>query len=189
MGFFGHFRRLSDGAVISGQGISLRFPVVDDFAQWSTLRAQSRRFLEPWEPTWPEDELAPSAFRHRIRRYRELRGEDLCYPYFIFAGDTLVGAVTLSNVRRGVAQTATLGYWTGEPHARQGHMAKALALLLPHAFSALALHRVEAACLPRNAASIGLLEKAGFEREGFARAYLQIAGRWEDHLLYAKVSP
>lgn len=189
MGFFSNLRRLSDGAVLSGQGVSLRFPSVDDFAQWSALRARSRAFLEPWEPVWPEDELSASAFRYRIRRYREMRGDDLCYPYFIFAGEELVGRVTLSNVRRGVAQTATLGYWVGEPHVRRGFMGQALTLLLPHAFAALALHRVEAACLPRNTASIRLLQKVGFAQEGYARAYLQIAGQWEDHLLFAKLGP
>lgn len=175
--------------MLTGQGVILRFPHTDDFPQWAQLRAGSRSFLEPWEPVWPADELSPSAFRFRIRRYRDLRDDDLCYPYFIFDGQTLVGAVTLSNIRRGVAQCGTLGYWTGEPHIRKGYMSRALALLVPHCFSALALHRVEAACLPRNAASIGLLEKSGFEREGYARSYLQIAGKWEDHVLYAKVAP
>jgi [ribosomal protein S5]-alanine N-acetyltransferase len=130
------------------------------------------------------------SYRNRIRRYRELATEDSCYPYFIFAASrTLVGAVTLTNVRRGVAQTATLGYWMGEPFVRQGHMGRALSLLVPHAFGDLSLHRIEAACLPRNEASIRLLERSGFAREGLAKSYLQIAGRWEDHALYAKLAP
>ena len=189
MGLLDSFRRTSDIATLSGQGVSLRFPVPDDFEAWSGLRARSREFLEPWEPVWPSDELSPAAFRIRIRRYRQLRNEDLCYPYFIFSGGNFVGAATLSNVRRGVAHTATLGYWVGQPYARSGYMSRALTLLLPHCFSTLALHRAEAACLPRNTASIRLLEKVGFEREGYARSYLQIAGRWEDHLLYAKIGP
>lgn len=188
MGFLEAFRRGPDQRDISGQGLLLRYPVMEDHGQWAQLRAGSRAFLEPWEPTWPDDELLAASFRHRIRRYRDLIAEDLCYPYFIFKGDVLLGAVTLSNVRRGVAQTATLGYWIGETHSRQGHMGRALSLLLPHAFSALGLHRVEAACLPRNAASIRLLESAGFAREGHARAYLKIAGRWEDHLLFGRVA-
>ena len=174
---------------VQGEGVFLRAAQMSDFPQWMALREKSRDFLTPWEPTWPDDEFSQSAFRYRIRRYRDMREDDLCYPYFIFSGDTLVGAVTLSNVRRGVAQAGTLGYWIGEPHVRRGYMLKALSLLVPHCFSALGLHRVEAACLPRNEASIGLLEKAGFEREGYAKSYLQIAGKWEDHLLYAKVSP
>lgn len=187
MGFLSSLRQSLGQREIAGEGLTLRFPVMDDHDQWARLRGQSRSFLEPWEPLWQDDELAASNFRQRIRRYRELIADDLCYPYFIFAGDELLGAVTLSNLRRGVAQTATLGYWMGEPHARRGHMGRALALLVPHAFSALALHRIEAACLPRNTASIRLLERAGFEREGHARAYLKIAGHWEDHLLYGKV--
>ncbi len=187
MAFLMSFRRSSDPSALAGQGLALRFPVMEDFAQWCELRARSRAFLEPWEPRWPDDELALASFRHRIRRYRELIAEDVCYPYFILHGEKLLGAVTLSNVRRGVAQTATLGYWIGEPHARRGHMGRALSVLLPHAFGGLNLHRVEAACLPRNAASICLLERAGFAREGQARAYLQIAGTWEDHLLFGKV--
>lgn len=189
MGFLSTFRRSRATSTLSGQGVSLRFPVKDDFQEWVHLRIASRSFLEPWEPTWPDDEFSQSAFRYRIRRYRDLREDDLCYPYFIFAENSLVGAVTLSNVRRGVAQAGTLGYWIGEPFTRRGYMHRALSLLVPHCFAGLGLHRVEAACLPRNQASIGLLEKAGFEREGYARSYLQIAGTWEDHLLYAKVSP
>jgi ribosomal-protein-alanine N-acetyltransferase len=187
MGFLASFRRSSEQHEMVGNGLTLRFPVMEDHAQWAGLRNRSRAFLEPWEPVWLADELTAASFRNRVRRYRELIADDLCYPYFIFSGDHLLGAVTLSNVRRGVAQSATLGYWIGQPHARQGHMGRALTLLVPHAFSGLGLHRIEAACLPRNAASIRLLERAGFSREGQARAYLKIAGQWEDHLLFGKV--
>ncbi len=193
MGLLESFRKPHEPRGIFGQDLTLRFPAMEDFEAWTRLRSESRAFLEPWEPTWPADDLTLPAFRHRVRRYRELAGEDTCYPYFIFAvgrtgGRTLVGAVTLSNVRRGVAQSATLGYWIGVPHARKGIMGRAIAMLLPHAFNDLSLHRVEAACLLRNTASVRLLEAAGFEREGFARAYLRIAGRWEDHVLFAKVA-
>jgi [ribosomal protein S5]-alanine N-acetyltransferase len=188
MGLLETFRRPVEPRSIFGNGVMLRFPTVDDYVAWSALRSDSRSFLQPWEPSWPADDLTLPAFRNRIRRYRELAAEDLCYPYFIYAeGRRLLGAVTLANVRRGVAQTATLGYWIGKPHAQQGHMGRALAVLMSHAFSELSLHRIEAACLPRNAASIALLKRAGFEQEGYARAYLQIAGQWEDHLLFAKL--
>ena len=99
----------------------------------------------------------------------------------------LVGGITLSNVRRGVAQAGNLGYWIGEPHARRGHMNAAVRALLPFAFGGLRLHRVEAACIPSNAASIRLLERNGFTREGYAREYLCINGIWQDHLLYARL--
>jgi ribosomal-protein-alanine N-acetyltransferase len=174
---------------IPGAGVVLRTPQMADFEAWAELRAQSREFLTPWEPTWPADELSRTAFRRRLRRYaRDLR-EDLTYPFFVFrAGDdVLLGGLTLSHVRRGVAQSAALGYWMGQPYAGRGHMSAAVAALVPFAFQALRLHRVEAACVPTNQPSIRLLEKNGFEREGYARRYLCINGIWADHYLYARV--
>jgi ribosomal-protein-alanine N-acetyltransferase len=172
---------------IEGASVLLRTPQMSDFAEWAELREQSRQFLVPWEPTWPADDLTRGAFRRRMRRYaREIR-DDLAYPFFVFRArdNALVGALTLSNVRRGVAQSASLGYWVGAPHANQGNMTAALTALLPFAHRTLRLRRVEAACLPHNVASIRLLERTGFEREGYAREYLCIAGKWQDHLLFA----
>ena len=168
----------------------IRVPEMGDYEQWAALRAVSRAFLTPWEPIWPSNDLARTAFRSRIRQYWRDIDEDIAYPYFIYTpdGETLVGALTLSNVRRGVAQTATLGYWIGEPHARHGYMTSAVRLICDFAFRHLGLHRVEAACLPHNAASIGLLRKCGFAQEGLARGYLKIAGEWRDHLLFARLS-
>ena len=168
----------------------IRVPDMGDYEQWASLRAGSREFLTPWEPVWPANDLTRTAFRARVRQYWRDIDEDVAYPYFIFdtAGETLVGALTLSNVRRGVAQTATLGYWTGLPFARQGYMTSGVKLILEFAFRHLGLHRVEAACLPHNQASIGLLRKCGFAHEGLARGYLKIAGDWRDHLLFARLS-
>ena len=168
----------------------IRVPDMGDYEQWSALRAQSRDFLMPWEPIWPTNDLTRTAFRSRIRQYWRDIDEDVAYPYFIYTadGEQLVGALTLSNVRRGVAQTATLGYWIGEPHARKGYMTSAVQLICEFAFRHLGLHRVEAACLPHNTASIGLLHKCGFAHEGLARGYLKIAGGWRDHLLFARLS-
>lgn len=108
------------------------------------------------------------------------------WPLFIFDGEdeALLGAVTLSNIRRGVAETGTLGYWVGQPHAGRGVGTTAVRAMLAYAFGPLKLHRVEAACLPTNYASRRVLEKAGFRHEGLARAYLKINGRWADHLLF-----
>jgi ribosomal-protein-alanine N-acetyltransferase len=167
----------------------LRVPDMNDYEQWAALRSLSREFLTPWEPVWPGGDLTRSAFRSRIRQYWRDIDDDVSYPYFIFDAEAqvLVGALTLSNVRRGVAQTGTLGYWIGLPYARKGYMTSALRLTLEFAFGRLGLHRVEASCLPHNRASIGLLEKSGFEREGVARGYLKIAGEWRDHLLFARL--
>jgi ribosomal-protein-alanine N-acetyltransferase len=168
----------------------LRVPDMSDYEQWAELRSLSRDFLTPWEPLWPANDLTRTAFRSRIRQYWRDIDEDAAYPYFIFdgEGDVLVGALTLSNVRRGVAQTATLGYWIGLPHARRGYMTSAVRLVVDFAFRHLGLHRVEAACLPHNTASMALLGKCGFEREGLARGYLKIAGEWRDHVLFARLN-
>lgn len=170
--------------------VTLRVPDMPDHEQWAKLRHDSREFLMPWEPIWPANDLTRSAFRIRIRQYLRDIDDDLAYPYFIFdaKAETLVGALTLSNVRRGVAQTGTLGYWIGAPYARHGYMTSAVNLMLDFAFNHLSLHRVEAACLPHNEPSIGLLTKCGFEPEGRARGYLKIAGEWRDHLLFAKLA-
>jgi ribosomal-protein-alanine N-acetyltransferase len=167
----------------------IRVPEMSDYEQWAALRAASREFLTPWEPIWPANDLTRAAFRSRIRQYWRDIDEDVAYPYFIFdaQGQVLVGALTLSNVRRGVAQTGTLGYWIGLAHARQGYMTSAVRLTLDFAFRHLGLHRVEASCLPHNQASIRLLQKCGFAREGLARGYLKIAGEWRDHLLFARL--
>ncbi len=114
---------------------------------------------------------------------------DQGYPFFLFRNDghVLLGGLTLTNIRRGVAQAGSLGYWIGAPFAHRGYMTAAVRALIPFVFDALKLHRLEAACIPRNSASIGLLEKTGFQREGMARDYLCINGIWQDHLLYARL--
>lgn len=172
---------------LHGEKVMLRTPEMADQEEWAALRLQSRDFLLPWEPTWPINDLTRAAFRSRLKRYLRDIGDGAAYPFFIFSADehTLLGAVTLSNIRRGVAQTATLGYWIGAPYARHGYMTAALCMLLPYAFEQLHLHRVEAACLPHNHASVALLRRCGFEQEGRARGYLRINGEWQDHFLFA----
>lgn len=174
---------------IRGSRVMLRAPAIADFQQWARLRDDSRSFLTPWEPIWPADDLTKMAFRRRIKRYtREIRA-GTGYPFFIFSpdGETLLGGLTLAQVQRGVTQSGVLGYWMGAGHAGKGLMSAAVRALIGFAFDTLHLNRIEAACLPHNAASIRLLEKVGFAREGYARRYLCIDGRWQDHLLYGLV--
>lgn len=158
-----------------------------DWAVWADLRAASRDFLIPWEPAWPPDALTRAAFSRRLRRQAQEWRDDLGYGFLVFdrLTDTLTGGIGIGNVRRGVAQMATIGYWVGEPFARRGYISAATRLALQFAFGHLGLHRIEASCLPNNTASRGLLEKVGFIEEGYARAYLRIDGRWRDHILYA----
>lgn len=187
MAFLRSIRSLGDDLEVAGRRVRMRPPVAADYAAWARLRAQSRAFLKPWEPTWPSDDLSRRAYRARLRRYARDRRADALYPLFVFrrADDCLIGGITLSNVRRGVAQTATIGYWIGQPYANQGYMSDAVDAVVDHAFEELALHRLEAACLPTNEPSIRLLKRCGFIREGYARRYLKIDGAWADHLLFA----
>lgn len=176
---------------IRGPSLTLRPPTVADYSAWAELRALSRTHLTPWEPAWSRDDLSRQMYRRRLRAYAKDVRDDLGYSFFISeeATGTLVGGITLSNVRRGSAQSAALGYWIGKPYAGEGRMSEAVKTMLPFAFRTLRLHRLEAACMPANAPSIRVLERAGFEREGLARGYLKINGRWEDHLLYGAVAP
>jgi len=169
-----------------GERVFVRPPERGDYEEWASLRARSRSFLAPWEPSWTPDALNRAGFRARIARYAEDWRTDQGYNFFIFnTNEALAGGIGLSNVRRGVAETASLGYWIGEPFARQGYMSAALGLVLDFAFDRLRLHRVEAACLPTNVPSRSLLLRIGFGQEGYARQYLLIDGKWQDHLLFA----
>lgn len=178
------------GPVIGGDAVSLRSPRGSDYAAWADLRFESEDYLRPWEPTWPQDDLTRAAFRRRLSIYQREVEAGNAHPYFIFAdqGRTLVGAITLSNIRRGVADTGTLGYWIGQRFAGKGYGTAAVQALARHAFDALGLHRLEAACVPANDASRRVLEKSGFELEGRARAYLKINGVWADHLLFGRIT-
>jgi ribosomal-protein-alanine N-acetyltransferase len=174
---------------LEGDGVVLRMPQMTDFEEWAALRETSRDFLTPWEPTWPDDDVTRGAFRRRIKRYAEDLRSDQGYAFLItrYSDGALVGGLTLANIRRGVAQAGSVGYWMGQPFIRQGYMTAAVRAVIPFGFTSLRLHRIEAACIPKNNGSIRLLEKTGFVREGFAREYLCINGTWQDHLLYARL--
>jgi len=182
-GFLKHLR-------LDGERIYLRAQRAKDWRSWSRLRLSSRDFLAPWEPTWPADALTRFAYRRRVKAQIAESRQGLGYTLHIFRhqDQALLGAITLGQIRRGVALTATLGYWIGEPFARQGYMAEAMELVMRFAFRELGLHRVEAACLPSNDASQALLKRLGFREEGLARGYLRIAGEWRDHLLFARLN-
>ena len=179
------------GLRVEGEGVLLRPPRASDYAEWRELRAQSRAFLQPWEPIWPSDDLSRAAFRRRLLAYARDREVGAAYPFFVIraADGALTGGITLSNVRRGVAQMGSVGYWCGKPYTRQGLTLAAVRALTEFSFRTLALHRLEAACIPDNAPSRRLLAQAGFAEEGFAQAYLKINGAWRDHVLFGLVSP
>ncbi len=170
-------------------GVRLRPPRMADFPAWAELRRASRGFLQPWEPTWPADDLTRAAFRRRLSIYGRDQEGGQGYPFFVFRAEdgALVGGVNLRDVKRGVSQSGAVGYWVGAAHARRGHTLLAVRAVARFAFGRLGLNRLEAACVPENAASRRLLELAGFEHEGLARSYLKINGSWRDHLLFARL--
>ena len=170
-----------------GPRVILRPLQRQDEKQWAEIREVSRSFLERWEPKWPSDATSPAAFRRRLKRFSAEWRDGTTYSFLIFnrSDDRLCGGITLSNIRRRVAQSGSVGYWVGAPYARKGVMSEAVQLLLNFSFDTLGLHRIEAACLPSNGPSRGLLEKSGFVQEGLARKFLRIDGMWQDHVCYA----
>ena len=174
--------------VLHGPRILLRGPQPRDYVAWRNLRRDSREFLKPFEPRWSEVDLTRRVFMARLMRGRHEASQGTDYNFLMFVTEgrreILVGGLTLSNIRRRAAQFGTLGYWMGERWAGKGLMTEAVGALLPYAFEGLNLHRVHAAFLPHNMASRRVLEKNGFREEGFAEKYLQIDGRWADHVLF-----
>ena len=169
----------------------LRRPKLSDFDQWADLRQMSADFLQPYEPRWTDDELSRGSFKARLRRQEADINSGRGLPWFLLENTPtprLLGGLTLSNIRRGVAQTATLGYWMGEPFAGKGYMSQAVKAVCAAAFETHRLHRIEASTVLKNARSQGLLEKCGFKREGVAKSYLKINGQWEDHILFARIN-
>jgi ribosomal-protein-alanine N-acetyltransferase len=169
--------------------LTLRLPVHGDFRNWLALRMESRDFLEPWEPSWTEEHLSRKSFANRVYWSARASAGGTALPLFLFRreDEALVGGITLDNIRRGPAQTGTLGYWVGARFARNGYMREAIRAVVHYAFTTLDMSRVDAACLPENTASRGVLEKTGFKYEGVAQSYLQINGRWRNHVLYANL--
>lgn len=184
---FRFFSRNSSQVELSSHRLLLRMPQASDYRAWQKLRAESRDFLQPWEPKWRPDELSGSAFRARLNRYEEEYEAGQAIALFLFGQEEeeLLGGITIGLIRRGVAQSCMIGYWMGERHAGKGYMSHALELVIPYIFGPLELHRIEAACIADNRRSIHLLEKAGFQNEGILRGYLKIDGQWRDHLMFS----
>ncbi len=180
-------RRNRPASVLTTDRLILRPPQMRDHEHWANLRRDSRAFLTPWEPSWSGDHLSARAFRNRVSWSERMIRQGEAWPLLLFRteDEAIVGGLTLSNIRRDPAEAGTLGYWVGEPFAAQGYMTEALAALRTFAFRELDISRLEAACLPENLASRRLLERCQFKYEGVAQAYLQIAGRWRNHVLYA----
>ena len=171
---------------LTGKRVFLRPPKRRDALKWQKLRMSSKSFLVPWEPSWDASSCTRRAYLRYFKNSNYLANMDRAYSFLIFKADdkTLLGGINIGNVRRGVSQSASLGYWIGEKHSRNGYMKEALKLLIPSLFIDLRLNRIEAATLEENIASKNLLKKIGFKKEGVLRKYLKINGAWRDHILY-----
>lgn len=176
-------------SAIKTECMTLRLPIHADFKPWADLRENSADHLIPWEPIRSPDHLTRKAFTNRVYWAARAETQGTALPLMLIRREdnALIGAITLDNIRRGPVQAGTLGYWIGAPYARQGYMKEAIQAVVHHAFQIMDLSRIEAACLPENAPSRGVLEKCGFKYEGVAQSYLQINGRWRNHVLYANL--
>lgn len=154
-------------------------------------RVENRAHLAPWEPLRDEAFYTPEHAAKTLAEGVEAARQDRAYPCLVLDrdGGAILATFTLANLVRGLFQACHLGYGVAARAQGQGLMHEALQAGLAWAFDGLGLHRVMANHLPRNERSARLLARLGFEREGYAKRYLQIAGVWEDHVLTARIRP
>ena len=173
---------------LAGRRVRLRTLSEEDYEAWFALRVRCRDWLRPWEPRpsgappTAEDHASFASRCAARERERQLGGG---FGFGTFLDRRLVGEITLSSIQRGPFQNGFLGYWTDRELAGQGLAPEAAAVVLQFAFEELELHRVEVAIVPRNAASLRVVDKLGIRFEGVATRFLEIDGRWEDHARYA----
>lgn len=167
----------------------VRLIAVEDAAPLAELVRINREFLAPWEPIRPEEYFTADGQRRGIGEALEHHGRGTLLPHVIVGHDQIVGRVTLSNIVRGAFQSCNLGYWVASAHNGRGFATAAVRDIMAVAFRELGLHRIEAGTLPHNVASQRVLERNGFARFGLAPAYLNIAGRWQDHAMYQALNP
>jgi ribosomal-protein-alanine N-acetyltransferase len=166
--------------------VHIRPVEVDDAANLASAYVANRRFLAPWEPIREEIFFTTAGQRSRIATVRSDPG---AYGCVILDDDgALVGTITLSGIVYGPACTANLGYWVAQDANGRGLATRAAGLMLDVAFGELDLHRVQAGTLLHNTGSQRVLERNGFERIGVAHSYLLIAGQWQDHVLFQRIS-
>ena len=165
--------------------ITLRPFAMNDAEVLLGLRIKNRAFFTPFEPRRPMNAFTLSAQREQIASDEECFAAGTRYAFAIWTYDALVGRVSLDNIARGAWQNATLGYYVDRDYNGRGIATQAVRGAVEYAFTEGRLHRVQAGAMPRNAASIRVLEKAGFRFEGLSLRYVQINGTWEDHNMYA----
>ena len=168
----------------------LRPPRASDVPELRHLLRVNAEHLRPWEPAPApgEDPTSLTAVANRVACQRRDWKRDDSYSLLLTLrerGEPIVGRITLGGVRRGAFQNAHVGYWIDREHQRRGLTSEGVAGAFAFAFGMAKLHRLQIAIMPRNLASLRVMEKLGARKEGLAEGYLRIAGRWEDHVVFA----
>jgi ribosomal-protein-alanine N-acetyltransferase len=166
-------------ALGTGSSVYIRLPEPDDCQEFIELNRKSINFYRGLASPM----TTTQQFADYISRCRQDDFESMLICRITDA--SIVGVINLSQIFRGGFQSAYLGYQTGAPFAGQGYMTEAIQLVLRHAFNDMKLHRLEANIQPDNKASIALVKRAGFTKEGYSQRYLKINGRWRDHERWA----
>jgi ribosomal-protein-alanine N-acetyltransferase len=172
--------------VLTSADVRLRPLAVSDARAWHAARARSAAWLAPWEATVPPGgERRPASFRSLVRTLRRNARAGTTYPFAIDVAQEFTGQLTVSNIVRGSARFASIGYWIDQAYAGRGVMPRAVAMAIDHCLGAGGLHRIEIAIRPENTNSLRVVEKLGIREIGFAPHYLHIDGAWRDHRIYA----
>ena len=173
-------------AVLMGKRVHLRPPRRADQKTFIAQARASRNLHRGWVQA-PE---TPSAYTAYVERYRAGRAQPRHAGFLVVRNedDALAGVINFSEIVRGAFHSAYVGYYAFAPLAGDGYMTEGFALALDFAFRRLKLHRVEANVQPANRRSLALVERVGFEREGYSRRYVKIAGRWRDHVRLAMLA-
>ena len=173
---------------LDGERTAIRPLALSDVDEFTAAVAGNRAHTEPWEPIHAEAHYTRVGQAETLRRDVEAWDIGTGYAFAIVdreRGERIIGRIALGNVVHGAWRNATLGYWVAAEVGGHGHGTAAAVLICAFAFEHAGLHRVQPAVIPRNVRSIRVVEKAGFRREGRALRYLNIAGRWEDHDIFA----
>lgn len=152
---------------------------------------ENQSHLAPWEPLRPLDYHCLRAWKKRIKRFKSQYAEGSALRVVALVPGTgdVIGVCSCTNIVKGVFQSCDVGYSVSKDFAGQGFMTEILGCTVDYMFREFDLHRVAASYVPENSRSARVLEKCGFEKEGYARSYLKIAGRWRDHVVTAKINP
>lgn len=169
--------------------VSLRVVTLDDVPNLTDLLAESRSYLQPFEPrridSYFDRKYQSEVIRTKLLAYESGRG----VPFLIVDGETILGQLTLSGVEMGALKSAFIGYWVAQGFTDHDVATTAVRLARDYAFDELGLHRLQAATTVENIPSQKVLAKVGFARIGYAPHYMEINGMWRDHILYQLINP